>query len=347
MFRRFEKINTDEEKKIFMSKRTSYNSWPQIVKDEFIQNVNGTINTDIFKLKQSFNNLTKFEKDLYYLLENLIQSKSSDIPGMKETCGKLQYNILFPEFQFAKELPSSLFNIFKNKIMTPESKSWNLIQNIESLKSSISNPILKPICNNLGPIVGGVFGLVNLLLAAKDFSTISKEVEKFEEFKKELENIINEYKENKESILKFDNIFHTSLENIIEKINNGLEKIKKNINQLNNLIIRIEKEIEICEKKKNISLASQFISALFSGFSYGNYFATRNNYHLVNGSIHLGGTIINGINLVRYTLLIKDLKALLEESKREREKMNEDIKIIRNYLATKLKIIIQGIPTYC
>jgi len=149
--------------------------------------------------------MNEFEKEVYFILENLIQNKSSDIPGMKEACEKMQIDILVPK---SLNISYELFHSFKKKIMTRKFTNGDFIQYIESLKSSINNPILKPICNNLGQIVCGVFGLVN--------STISKEVKNFEEFREDLKKIVDQFEENKKSIFD-DNIFHSSFENIKKK----------------------------------------------------------------------------------------------------------------------------------
>ena len=121
----------------------------------------------------------------------------------------------------------------------------------------------------------------------------------------------------------------------------------ENINQLNKLISRIEEEIKKCEHKKNLNFGFQMISSILTGFNFGNYFATKNNFYLFGGSCHATGMIINAANIFRYIGLIKDLKVLLEEVKKKSEKMNEDIKEIQNYLSKKLKIITEGIPSYC
>jgi len=94
----------------------------------------------------------------------------------------------------------------------------------------------------------------------------------------------------------------------------------ENINQLNKLISIIEEEIKKCEHKKNLNFGFQMISSILTGFNVGNYMATKNNFYLFGGACHATGMIINTANILRYIGLIKDLKVLLEEAKKEKGK---------------------------
>ena len=55
---------------------------------------------------------------------------------------------------------------------------------------------------------------------------------------------------------------------------------------------------------------------------------------------------INSINVARYSFLIEDLKKLLEEAKKKKKEMLDDIEKIKNTIRTQLKIINEGIPKY-
>lgn len=229
--------------------------------------------------------------------------------------------------------------------MNNESKCYNFIKEVEQMKYFTTRQYPERIKNNLGPIIDGMFGLINIAGAVEDFMKISEEVKKFEEFQKELEKIIKKFNEHKDSILTDDDLFNNSLGNIIKKIKKGIKELEEDIENLNNLIFKIEAEIQECEKSKNISFASQIFSTILFGISIGNYMTTHNNRYLASGSAHAVGMTINSVNVVKYSSLIKDLKKLLGEAKNEREKMNNSIQEIKTFLSKNLKFIIEGFPS--
>ena len=326
----------------FMTERTSYKDWPETIKTEFHQKINGNIKTEIEKLKVGFENLTKYEKDLYTQLENLIIKYGSEYKGMKKTFEKYQYELLK---KIIPELSKELFEKCKNTLFHPaESQSGEISNIIFDLKQSISNH--PKVTKTVIYITEGVLGFANLLYAINEFLMINKEVEKFEEFKSKLENIKKDFDENKKDIMA-DDLSEYDLIIIKKKLDEKIEKIEKNLTQINQLIIEIETEIENCNNKKNISIGLSFFSSIFAGLSFGKYCATKNSSSLLSSITNGGRFIIHNINYSRYIFLIRDLKNLLEEVKKERETMLNNIDEIKTHLKKSMNKIINGMPIYC
>lgn len=143
-----------------------------------------------------------------------------------------------------------------------------------------------------------------------------------------------------------DELSKYNLDMIQTKIDEGIVKIEKNLNEINQLIIEIEAEIEKCNYNRYISYGLSCFSGIITGLSIGNYLATKSSSSLFNSITNGGSTIINSVNFVRYSSLIKDLKILLENVKNEREAMLNSVNEIKNYLKEKLNKIINGMPKY-
>ncbi len=321
----------------FMNERTNYKDWPEEIKDEFHKLINGNINKEDKNIKDVFENLTKYEKDLYIQLEILIRKYGSEYKGIKKIGEKYQYELLK---NYISPISKILFEQFKNKILSPsENQDSNISNIIFDLKNSISNnPKIKSTVIN---ITEGVLGLANLLFAINEFLIINKEVEQIEEFKVKLDKIKEDFDENAK-LLKDDILSKYDLVMIKTKIDEGIQKIEKNLIEINQLIIEIETEIEKCNNKKNMSLGLIVISGILTGLSFGNYLATRNISSLINSATNAGNYVINSKNSYKYISLIKDLKNLLEEVKKERDAMLNSEHEIKKIM----KKIINGKPNY-
>ena len=339
-----------EQLEAFMNENTTYKNWPTSIKNEYKICIRNTQDTIISELKNSFKNLSEFEKNLYYNLEDLIKTNGEEYPGIKKASEKYEYELLKNSSKEVGKLSFQTFMQFKNEITFPFIENLDFSENLKSMMDSFINYIQSnyPENLNLYNIVDGVFGLIDFVSSIEDFNSISKEVKQFEEFKDELEKIVKDFNSNKGVILNSEKLFTYSLEKMKFEIQNGIDKIKGNLSDLNNLILYIENAIEKAENRRNTSFISSLTSCISLGLSMNNnmMFVTNNKYNLFGIGMHSASCVINIINVVKYINLIKDLKKLLEEAKEKRKKMGDDINKIKNFIRKKLTIINEGIPKY-
>ena len=338
-----------EQLETFMNGKTTYKNWPTNIKNEYKMCIRNTKDTIISELKNSFENLSEFEKNLYNSLEDLIKTNGEEYPGVKKASEKYEYELLKNSSKVVGMISFKIFKQFKNKIIPPSLQKWAFSEKLKSMMDSCNNFIHSNFKDelNLNNIVDGVLGLIDFVSGIADFISISKEVKQFEEFKDKLDKIVKDFNSNKDAILNSEELFTYSLEKMKIEIQNGIKKIEGNLSDLNNLILDIEKAIEEAEKGRNSTFISSITSALSLGFSIGNMmFVTHNNYDLIGVGMHSASHAINIINLARYDSLIKDLKKLLEEAKEKRKKMLDDINIIKSFIRKKLTMINEGIPKY-
>ena len=338
-----------EQLETFMNGKTTYKNWPTNIKNEYKMCIRNTKDTIISELKNSFENLSEFEKNLYNSLEDLIKTNGEEYPGIKKASEKYEYEILKNSSKEVRKISFETFMQFKNVIIPPSMENWAFSEKLKSMTDSCNNYIHSNYQENLNlyNIVDGVFGLIDFVFGIEDFNSICKEVEKFKEFKDILEKIIQDFNSNKDAILNSEELFTYSLEKMKIEIQSGIEKIKGNLSDLNNLILYIENAIEKAEKGRNTSFISSLASFVSLGLSMNNMmFMTNNKYDLFCVGMHSASCVINAINVVKYVNLIKDLKNLLEEAKEKRKKMLDDINIVKNFIKKKLTIINEGIPKY-
>lgn len=338
-----------EQLETFMNGKTTYKNWPTNIKNEYEKCIRNTKDTIISELKNSFESLSKFEKNLYNSLEDLIKTNGEEYPGIKKVSEKYEYEILKNSSKEVRKISFETFMQFKNVIIPPSMENWAFSEKLKSMMDSCNNYIHSNYQENLNlyNIVDGVFGLIDFVFGIEDFNSICKEVEQFKEFKDILEKIIQDFNSNKDAILNSEKLFTYSLEKMKFEIQNGIDKIKGNLSDLNNLILYIEKAIEGAEKGRNTSFISSLASFVSLGLSMNNMmFMMNNKYDLFCVGMHSASCVINAINVVKYVNLIKDLKNLLEEAKEKRKKMLDDINIVKNFIKKKLTIINEGIPKY-
>ena len=75
-----------EQLEAFMNEKTTYKNWPTSIKNEYKISIRNTQDTIISELKNSFKNLSEFEKNLYNSLEDLIKAFSAKLKSMMDSC---------------------------------------------------------------------------------------------------------------------------------------------------------------------------------------------------------------------------------------------------------------------
>lgn len=190
-------LGSKEKVEKYMTERTSYKDWPKTIKKEFNLNIKADIKTEVQKLKNGFEKLTKYEKDLYIKLENLIKTYGSEYPGTGKVFERYKYELLKVHIP---SLSISLFEKYQKILLDDPSKSQNGTTSniIFDLKQFISNN--PKVTKTVIQVMEGVIGLGQCLYGINEYYTISKEVEKFEEFKDKLKKIKKDFDDNKEAI---------------------------------------------------------------------------------------------------------------------------------------------------
>ena len=83
-----------EQLEAFMNEKTTYKNWPTSIKNEYKISIRNTQDTIISELKNSFESLSEFEKNLYNSLEDLIKTNGEEYPGIKKVSEKYEYELL-------------------------------------------------------------------------------------------------------------------------------------------------------------------------------------------------------------------------------------------------------------
>ena len=331
-----------EQLETFMSGKTSYKNWPLNIKGEYQKCILNNGDTIVFVMKSTYQSMTEFEQNIYNSLEDLIKTNGEECPGIKKASEKYEYELMKNASNKFANISLKTFMRFKNKIIPP---SW---QN-SSFSKKIKNMIDK--CNghipsNMDSIFDGISGLMDLASSIEDFISINERVKQFEEFKDKLKIIVDDFNTNKKVFLNSDELYYYSLGKLKEEIQSGINKIKGNIDDLNKLILEIENAIEQCKKGRNSSFIASILSGFSLGLSLGGYIQSHDRSKLFGFGTNTASAAINSINAVRYSYLIEDLKKLLEEAKKKKKEMLDDIEKIKNTIRTQLKIINEGIPKY-
>lgn len=337
--------NLGEKEKIekFMIERTNYKNWPLKIKEEFNKNISGYINNNE-EVKIAFKNLSDYEKNLYAKLEEIKKEYGKEYKGIEKISENYQFNLLK---KVCPSLSSYLFEKIKNQICIPSYNGAN--NNISKLVFDLNQAISKAqpvLTEKVIPITEGVIGLANLLFGIIQFKAIDKEVEKFTEFQGKLKKIQERFNENVKKIMNNDNLFNCNLFLSNAIINEGIKNIEDNLKEINELINDIEKSIEKCKSGRNISIGLSLFSSILMGLSLGSYLANHNTANLFSAGSNIGGVVINEVNVVRYTSLIKDLKQLLETTIKEKDEMIKRIEEIKNYIKKQITKIMDGKPKF-
>lgn len=347
------KDKKEEEIENFLTeKKINYASWPQRIKDQFLNIIQNTKNTIIFTFKQS-----------YQKLPNLMKSLLNNLYNFSEYCrekgNKLFSNLSKNQiFILAKHLFNidinnfpSFANIILQSVSSFEKKTLEFaIENgsyLLNINPKNYSDILK---GEKGPTLGAsiysIMAFYNLYNSYNNYENTKSQMIKINGYEKKIDEIELDFEMHRKKIEDLSNNkalnlleYNSELENCVKLIREDKEKIIKIIEEIKKLIDQNNEQ----KKDKILDIAGSVVKVgigIIGGFSVKG----------VSSLINFGGAIMNGGSAILDALTINKLneniaklEIILAKAKKIESKIDNELK--------KLKELIEenadAAPTFC
>jgi hypothetical protein len=347
------KDKKEEEIENFLTeKKINYASWPQRIKDQFLNIIQNTKNTIIFTFKQS-----------YQKLPNLMKSLLNNLYNFSEYCrekgNKLFSNLSKNQlFILAKHLFNidinnfpSFANIILQSVSSFEKKTLEFaIENgsyLLNINPKNYSDILK---GEKGPTLGAsiysIMAFYNLYNSYNNYENTKSQMSKINGYEKKIDEIELDFEMHRKKIEDLSNNkalnlleYNSELENCVKLIREDKEKIIKIIEEIKKLIDQNNEQ----KKDKILDIAGSVVKVgigIIGGLSVKG----------VSSLINFGGAIMNGGSAILDALTINKLneniaklEIILAKAKTIESKIDNELK--------KLKELIEenadAAPTFC
>lgn len=347
------KDKKEEEIENFLTeKKIDYASWPQRIKDQFLNIIQNTKNTIIFTFKQSYqklpnlmksllNNLYKFSEycrekgnklfsnlsknQIFILAKYLFNIDINNFPSFASLISQTVSSFEKKALEFALENGASLLNI------NPENYS-------ESLKGE-NGPIL-------GASIYSIMAFYNLYNSYNNYENTKSQMIKINGYEKKIDEIELDFEMHRKKIEDLSNNkalnlleYNSELENCVKLIREDKEKIIKIIEGIKKLIDQNNEQ----KKDKILDIAGSVVKV---GIGIIGGLSVKGVSRLINfgGAIMNGGSaILDALTINKLNENIEKLEIILAKAKKIESKIDNELK--------KLKELIEenadAAPTFC
>ena len=347
------KDKKEEEIENFLTeKKINYASWPQRIKDQFLNIIQNTKNTIIFTFKQS-----------YQKLPNLMKSLLNNLYNFSEYCrekgNKLFSNLSKNQlFILAKHLFNidinnfpSFANIILQSVSSFEKKTLEFALENGSYLLNINpenySDILK---GKNGPFLGGgiysIMAFYNLYNSYNNYENTKSQMSKINGYKKKIDEIELDFEMHRKKIEDLSNNkalnlleYNAELGNCVKLIREDKEKIIKIIEEIKKLIDQNNEQ----KKDKILDIAGSVVKV---GIGIIGGLSVKGVSRLINfgGAIMNGGSaILDALTINKLNENIAKLEIILAKAKKIESKIDNELK--------KLKELIEenadAAPTFC
>lgn len=347
------KDKKEEEIENFLTeKKIDYASWPQRIKDQFLNIIQNTKNTIIFTFKQSYQKLPNLMKSLLnnlYKFSEYCQEKGNKLfsnlsKNQIFILSKYLFNIDINNFPSFASLISQTVSSFEKKALEFALENGASLLNInpenysESLKGE-NGPIL-------GASIYSIMAFYNLYNSYNNYENTKSQMIKINGYEKKIDEIELDFEMHRKKIEDLSNNkalnlleYNSELENCVKLIREDKEKIIKIIEGIKKLIDQNNEQ----KKDKILDIAGSVVKVgigIIGGLSVKG----------VSRLINFGGAIMNGGSAILDTLTInklneniEKLEIILAKAKKIESKIDNELK--------KLKELIEenadAAPTFC
>ena len=347
------KDKKEEEIENFLTeKKINYASWPQRIKDQFLNIIQNTKNTIIFTFKQS-----------YQKLPNLMKSLLNNLYNFSEYCrekgNKLFSNLSKNQiFILAKHLFNidinnfpSFANIILQSVSSFEKKTLEFaIENgsyLLNINPKNYSDILK---GENGPTLGAsiysIMAFYNLYNSYNNYENTKSQMSKINGYEKKIDEIELDFEMHRKKIEDLSNNialnlleYNSELENCVKLIREDKEKIIKIIEGIKKLIDQNNEQ----KKDKILDIAGSVVKV---GIGIIGGLSVKGVSRLINfgGAIMNGGSaILDALTINKLNENIAKLEIILAKAKTIESKIDNELK--------KLKELIEenadAAPTFC
>ena len=325
------KDKKEEEIENFLTeKKIDYASWPQRIKDQFLNIIQNTKNTIIFTFKQS-----------YQKLPNLMKSLLNNLYNFSEYCRE-KGNKLFSNLSKNQIfiLAKYLFNIDINNFLENGASLLNI--NPENYSESLKGENGRI----LGASIYSIMAIYNLYNSYNNYENTKSQMIKINGYEKKIDEIELDFEMHRKKIEDLSNNkalnlleYNSELENCVKLIREDKEKIIKIIEGIKKLIDQNNEQ----KKDKILDIAGSVVKV---GIGIIGGLSVKGVSRLINfgGAIMNGGSaILDALTINKLNENIAKLEIILAKAKKIESKIDNELK--------KLKELIEenadAAPTFC
>jgi len=347
------KDKKEEEIENFLTeKKIDYASWPQRIKDQFLNIIQNTKNTIIFTFKQSYQKLPNLMKSLLnnlYKFSEYCQEKGNKLFSSLSKnqifiLAKYLFNIDINNFPSFASLISQTVSSFEKKALEFALENGASLLNInpenysESLKGE-NGPIL-------GASIYSIMAFYNLYNSYNNYENTKSQMIKINGYEKKIDEIELDFEMHRKKIEDLSNNkalnlleYNSELENCVKLIREDKEKIIKIIEGIKKLIDQNNEQ----KKDKILDIAGSVVKV---GIGIIGGLSVKGVSRLINfgGAIMNGGSaILDALTINKLNENIEKLEIILAKAKKIESKIDNELK--------KLKELIEenadAAPTFC
>ena len=347
------KDKKEEEIENFLTeKKIDYASWPQRIKDQFLNIIQNTKNTIIFTFKQSYQKLPNLMKsllnNLYKFSEYCREKGNKLFSNLSKNqifiLAKYLFNIDINNFPIFASLISQTVSSFEKKALEFALENGASLLNInpenysESLKGE-NGPIL-------GASIYSIMAFYNLYNSYNNYENTKSQMIKINGYEKKIDEIELDFEMHRKKIEDLSNNkalnlleYNSELENCVKLIREDKEKIIKIIEGIKKLIDQNNEQ----KKDKILDIAGSVVKV---GIGIIGGLSVKGVSRLINfgGAIMNGGSaILDALTINKLNENIEKLEIILAKAKKIESKIDNELK--------KLKELIEenadAAPTFC
>lgn len=342
---------TEKEIEDFLFKNNiEYKSWPERIKNQFLNIIRNTKNTLIFACKKSYEKLPKSIKNL---LDKLYSISIYYKKKGNELFSKLSNNQFFIvakkflniDLENSGFLLSTIIGIISQRQEKAIDYLFDIGDNL--FEFFTLNNFTKNINGQfIASALYSVFSLYNLYYSYENCKMIKAELEKIKVYEDKINEIDIKFEEHKkmiESLSESDihdiNIYNLKLEQCVESIREDKEKIA-------NLIKEIKARIEEKIRQKNSKITDMIFLGLKVGIGIAGAIATKGSSCALNTI----STAANGISMIFDGIDIKNLIEMVEKLEKALEKAENIERKIDDELKKQIQRLNENkdaAPTFC
>jgi len=339
-----------EIKNFLLSKNINYPSWPQKIKNKFIQICNNTTNTIIMKFKEIFERLPEIIQKILGMIcsasEYCLQ-KGEKI--LSNYVMKYAFSILGGFMNIGVNNFSLIKGVFVDLVSKFKVPNFSFSSCINFLKNNASKykEMAKIGFNSKFALVSyGIFSVYRLYSSLSSYHEIKNAMNKIKGFEKAVDELAKNFNKHKELIYNdLNSAKSMDIQNLNTTINNCLVLVNTDKQMITNLIREINSCLEENKNSKNKEVINLIGSIVQTGVGIAGAFLTGGlTCALYIGGALLNGTtvVLNGINIDNLKINIKELERILTKAKDLDKKIDKEL----GNITTILNENKEATPTY-
>jgi len=354
-----ESLRDKKEKEIedFLSeKKINYKSWPQIIKDEFLNIIQNTKDTIIFSCKKSFEQFPTIMKNLLgklYSISEYCKKNENDI------FSKIVINqILIIAKQYLKidkekleMLSDTIIDLVSN--FSQDDKVTKLAIEASGLIFDIFSDDYSEIMEgNTGQIIASVLysamSFSNLYNSYENYKMTKAQMEKVKEYKSKIDVIEKNFLEHKKIIdnLSDKNILDFDIKKFNEELIRCAQLLYEDKEKIVKLILELKEIIEEKKRQKNSAILNIVTSGLKVAYGIVGVALTKGSvctFNAIGAGVNGMSLIFDGIRISDLKEMIENLEKTLSRAKDIERKINNELQKLRE----KINENMEASPTFC